>query len=326
MHVNVIQKLGLAAILSLMPFIAQLSGGAKGETPSKDRGYILGPGDQISVFVADLPDEFADKTFRIDSAGDVSLPVIGHLHATGLTTTGLEAEAKTRLVHVLNRPDVSITLAAFGSMSVSVLGAVNAPGVRLIDSPKSLFEMLSASGGLAPDAGYYVKVTRNLSQGRIPLADSTVDLPGKVSVATIKLKDILNSTSSSENITIMPGDTIAVPKADIVYAVGSVMKPGGFPLYEHESLTALQIISLAQGLQKSAASDKAKILRIVPGSTNRTEIAVNLKQLMAGKGSDVTVYANDILFVPNSAGKSAGYRAIDAIVAAATGVAVYGRY
>jgi len=309
----------LTALFTVTSLLAQTA-------PPASTGYILGTGDQISVFVADLPDEFADKTFRIDSAGDVSLPVIGHLHAAGLTTNQLEKAADANLVHVLKNPQVSISIAALGSKFVSVLGAVNAPGVKTIEGPKTLFEMLSLSGGLRPDAGYYVKVSRNMEQGEIPLHDAVVDATGKTSVVTVKLRDILNSSNAAENIQILPGDTISVPKADIVYAVGSVVKPGGFPLNEHETLSALQVVSLAEGLQKTAATDKAKILRTVPGSTQRTEIAVNLKNLMKGKGSDVTLQANDILFVPNSATKSAGYTAISSIVSAATGIAVYGHY
>jgi polysaccharide export outer membrane protein len=310
-----------STLLTLHPLFAQSPTSSKA-----DADYILGAGDQLSVFVADLPDEFADKVFRIDSSGEVSLPVIGHLHAAGLTTGQLEAAADASLVHVLKKPQVSISIAGFGSKFVSILGAVNNPGVRTIEGPKTLFEMLSLSGGLRADAGYYVKVSRNMTAGKIPLHDAVVDATGRTSVVTIKLKDILNASNAAENILVLPGDTISVPKADIVYAVGSVVKPGGFPLNEHETLSALQVVSLAEGLQKTAATDKAKILRTVPGSSQRTEIAVNLKQLMAGKGSDITLQANDILFVPNSAGKSAGYRAIDSIVAAATGVAVYGRY
>jgi polysaccharide export outer membrane protein len=305
----------LTALFTVTSLLAQTA-------PPAATGYILGTGDQISVFVADLPDEFADKTFRIDSAGDVSLPVIGHLHAAGLTTNQLEKAADANLIHVLKNPQVSISIAALGSKLVSVLGAVNNPGVRTVDGPKHLFELLSMSGGLRADAGSYVKVSRNVSVGKIPLPDATMDPTGETSVVTIKLKDVLNATNAAENIEILPGDTISVPKADIVYAVGWVVKPGAFPLNDNDPLSALQVVSLAQGLQKTAALDKAKILRSVPGSTERTEIAVNLKQLMAGKGGDVILHPNDILFVPNSSAKAAGYRTIDAMIAAAGGAAL----
>jgi polysaccharide export outer membrane protein len=293
-------------------------------TPQSPTGYILGPGDQLSMFVADLPDEFADKTFRIDTSGDISVPVIGHLHAAGLTTDQLEQSARAHLTNVLKNPEVTVSLAVYGSQSVSTLGSVNAPGIRQIEGHKTLFEMLSASGGLRPDAGYEVTVSRDLKYGPIPLPQVRIEASGQTSVVSIKLKDLMSNAKPAENITIFPGDTISVPKADVVYAVGSVMKPGGFPLNEHESLSALQVVSLAEGLQKTAATDKARIIRLEPGSDKRIEIAVNLKELMAGKGSDMQLQANDILFVPNSNAKSVGYRTIDSIVAAATGLAVYG--
>ena len=136
----------------------------------------------------------------------------------------------------------------------------------------------------------------------------------------------MDAKNPAENVPVKPDDVIAVPKAEVVYAVGSVGKPGAFVLGENETLSALQVLSLAQGLLKSAAGDKAKILHQVPNSSKRIEVAVNLKRLMAGKDADMSLKANDILFVPNSAAKSAGYRSLEAIVQAATTVAVYGHY
>ncbi len=151
---------------------------------------------------------------------------------------------------------------------------------------------------------------------------ATVDSAAQVSTATVKVKDI--ARAGTENIAVMPGDTIFVPRADLIYVVGSVTKPGGFTVGEKGTLSALQVVSLAEGLQKSAAADKAKILRIVPGDPTRVEIPVDIKKLMAGRTTDIPLQADDILFIPNSGAKSAAYRTIDAIVAAATGFAVYG--
>jgi polysaccharide export outer membrane protein len=288
------------------------------------RNYLLGPGDQISISVADLPDDFADKTFRVDSEGDLSLPIIGHLQAGGLSSSQLEGEIRMRLKDVLKDPQVSVSIVNFASQSVSVLGSVNNPGIRQLEGHRTLFEVLSESGGLRPDAGYVVNVTRDINRGRIPLPQAQVDASGRSTVAAIKLRDIINATNPAENIIILPGDSISVPRAELVYAVGSVIKPGGFLLNEHESLSAMQVVSLAEGLSKTAASDKARILRTKPGSTDRIEIAVNLKQLMSGKGKDVQLQPNDILFIPNSAAKSTGYRTIESIVSVATGMAMYG--
>jgi polysaccharide export outer membrane protein len=65
------------------------------------------------------------------------------------------------------------------------------------------------------------------------------------------------------------------------------------------------------------------ILRGGSTSPNHTEIPVNIKNILAGKTSDVPLLANDILFIPTSAAKSASLRALEAIIQASTGAAVY---
>ena len=312
--------LATSLLISIQIALCQESGKTAVAVASMD--YVLGPFDQIALVVGDLEGDFADKTFRLDGNGDVSLPYVGTLHAGGLTPKVLAQEIKKRFSPILKNPDVIVNVTEFASQTVSVLGAVNVPGIHKLLGQETLFEMLSACQGLSDAAGTSVKVTRQAKWGVLPLAGAGVDAAAQVSTAIVGINEI--ARASTENILVMPGDTIFVPKADLVYAVGSVAKPGGFAIGEKGSLSALQVVSLAEGLQKNAAADKAKILRIVPGSPNRVEIAVNIKLLMSGKTPDISLRADDILFIPNSGAKSAGQRTVDAVVAAATGFAVYG--
>jgi polysaccharide biosynthesis/export protein len=290
-----------------------------------ERGYVLGPGDQVSVLDTDL-DELGGKPFRIDTGGELNLPLVGRLHAAGLTVGQLETEVANRVRRYVNEPNVVISITEYRSQPVSVLGAVASPGVHQLEGQKTLYEVLALAGGLRPDAGNSVLITRSMSWGKIPLPDAKVDASGKFSVGSVSVKTILSASDPSQNVTICPNDVISVSHADLVYAVGSLNRPGGFPIGQAESLTALQVVSLAQGLLRTAAGDKAKILRTVPKSSERTQISVNLKDLMSGKGEDVQLQPNDILFVPNSGAKSASARSIEAIVTIATGLAVYGKF
>ncbi len=293
--------------------------------PKASSSYVLGPDDQLSVFVPDLEDSFT-RPARVDLNGDVDLPLVGHLHAAGLTSEQLESELNHQLKKYLKEPAAVITITEFHSQPISVLGQVMSPGIHQIQGRKTLFEVLSIAGGLRPDAGSTVKITRDLKWGAIPLPNAHQDPTGRFSVASVGVKSIMNAANPAENIAIRPDDIISVPKAEVVYVVGSVVKPGGFILGENETLSSLQVLSLAEGLQKTAAADRAKILRPVGDSSARTEIPVNLKRLMADKAPDVWLKANDILFVPNSAAKTVGYRSLEAIVQAAGGAALYGRY
>jgi polysaccharide export outer membrane protein len=288
--------------------------------------YILGPGDEISVFVSALPDEFGDRTFRVDLAGDLSLPIAGSVHAEGLTVTQLQDQLNLLLTKAANHPDAVVSINTFGSQGVSILGAVSVPGVRQLQGPKTLSEVLSLAGGLRADAGYAIKITRDVRWGRIPLPGESLDPTGKFSMASVKVRAIMDASDPALNILMMPSDSITVPVSEKVFAIGSIQRPGGFLLDQHQTISALQVISLSEGLQRTAAPNKAKVLRVVPGSPNRAEISVNLKDIIAGKEPDIQLQSNDILYVPSSKAKSIAYRSTDALVSVATSAAIVGRF
>jgi len=295
-----------------------------GDSTAKE--YILGPNDQLTMQVADLDDVFAGKTFKVDQGGELSLPLIGRIRAAGLTVSGFEQDIRAHLSAILKNPDVAVNISSSGSQPVAILGAINSPGIRQLEGRKTLFEVLSLAGGLRADAGYQIRITRSMQWGRIPLANAQTDPTGQFSTATVKVRNILNGPGGDENISILPGDNISIPTARQVYILGSVSKPGRILLTEHESIPTLQLVSTAEGFQKTAAPDRARILRSVPGSAKRIDVAVNLKDIFAGKIPDVQLQSEDILFVPNSRAKSAGYRALD-LVASPTGVVgIAGRY
>jgi polysaccharide export outer membrane protein len=287
--------------------------------------YVLGPDDQLTLYVSDA-EEISGKPMRIDMRGDINLPMAGRIHAAGFTAEQLEASIENRLKRFFQGPEVVVSITEFRSQPISVLGAVNTPGVHQLQGRKTLFEVLSLAGGLRPDAGNKVEITRNIQWGRIPLPNAKNDSTGKFSVASVSVKTIMNASDPAENIGIKPEDVISVPRAELVYVVGSVHKPGAYVLGENETLSALQVLSLAEGLDKTAAPAKAKIMRALAGTTKRSEVPVDLKKLMAGKGTDLSLKANDILFVPDSAAKSIVARTGEAAIQIATGMAAYGRY
>ena len=124
-----------------------------------------------------------------------------------------------------------------------------------------------------------------------------------------------------------PNDIISVPRAETIYVLGAVKRAGGFVLNERDALSVLQALSLAEGLDRTASPQKAKILRMAPGTTRRTELPVNLKQIFSGKATDVALQPDDILFIPDSAEKRAALRTLEALMSigqtAGAGVVLY---
>jgi polysaccharide export outer membrane protein len=114
---------------------------------------------------------------------------------------------------------------------------------------------------------------------------------------------------------------VVISKAGIVYVVGDVRVPTGVVL-ENPKLTVLKALAMAQGANPTAAQDKTRIIRHTPDG-GEEEIPVPLKKILAAKVPDPPLFADDILFVPNSAAKSALRRGSEALVQTAVGAAIY---
>jgi len=282
-------------------------------SPPAAATYILGPDDQIVIRVLDL-EEIPETPFRVDMAGNINVPLVGRLRVAGLTVDQTEAAIHKRLESALQNPEVTVFVAERRSHPVSVLGSVKTPGVVQLTGRKTLTEVLSLAGGASPEAGNSIMITRRVESGPIPLPGAALDPTGQFYVGQVNLKSLTEAKNPQENIVIVPEDVISLPKGELVYAVGAVPHAGGFVLNERETITILQVISLAGGLDRFADTKKVTILRPKAASGNREEIVVDLKAMLAGNKSDVPLQANDILFVPTSGKKAATVRTIETLV------------
>jgi polysaccharide export outer membrane protein len=283
--------------------------------------YILGPEDMVTIRVLNL-EELGEEPYRVDLRGNVTVPRAGRVHAAGLTVEEFEAALADRFKDLLQEPVVTVTVKEFRSQRVSVLGAVTTPGVHQIQGRKTLFEVISEAGGLKNEAGNAIKITRRKENGPLPLADSGLDPGGQYYVGEVNLRSVMTARNPVENILIQPNDVISVPKADLIYVVGSVKKSGGFVLSERDHISVLQAISMAEGLEQTAGSANARIIRSIEGQA-RQEIPVDVKKILAGKTNDVPLIANDILFIPNSTTKQVALRGTEAAIQLVTGVVIW---
>ena len=101
-------------------------------------------------------------------------------------------------------------------------------------------------------------------------------------MAEVSVKSVMEARNPQENIQVQPNDVISVPRAELVYVIGAVKRAGGFILSEREQISVLQALSMAEGLDRVAAASNARILRAA-GGVNRTEIPVDVNQILTGK-------------------------------------------
>jgi polysaccharide export outer membrane protein len=175
---------------------------------------------------------------------------------------------------------------------------------------------------LKPDAGNTITVTRELSKGRIPLPGAADDPSGKYSIAHVNLRKVMEAHNPQDNIVVETNDVVMIPRAQLLYVVGEVQKPGGYILNERDSVTVLQAVALAGGLTQMASPKRAKVLHQDNAKGTRTELPTNVSKILSGKAPDAPLYADDILFVPNNLPKSAGAKALQTAINMA-GVAVW---
>jgi len=266
----------------------------------------LSAGDLLEIKVLGTNDpDFAPK-LRVDGQGMVNLPYAGPVRVAGRTAedAGSLIEATFRDKDVLKDPHVSVTVLEYATQGVTVGGEVKNPGVYPLLGTHNLLDLLAAAGGVTPTAGKAVTVSHR-------------DDPAHPQIVSVETKP---GSAVAYNTDIRPGDTIVVSRAGIVYVLGDVAKPGGFLIENSDRLTVLQAIALAQGTNRTAALNNAKLIRKTP--TGREETQIALKKILADKGDDKPLNDGDILFVPMSGGKSALLN-IESILPSTAAAAIY---
>ncbi len=281
--------------------------------------YVLGPNDQVIIRAFQV-EEIGERPYRIDTDGNMDLPLVGTVKAGGLSVDQLEAELTKRLATYVRNPQVSVTVVQYRSEPVFFLGAFAHPGIYPLQGRRTLIDMLAAIGGLEPYASRRITITRQLEEGPIPLSNAVVNKAQGVSTVEIGMGSLRENLNPAEDIVLQPYDKISVARAEQVFVNGEVTHVGGFELGERDSLSVVQVLSMAGGLTRDADPAKARVLRPVVNSAKRAEIPVNIKLILAGKTNDFPLEQNDLLYVPrkNSVGSNIGRYSIYVIPALIT--------
>src|SRR5580704_7489575 len=306
--------------------------------------YRIGAHDLLEINVFEAPD--LNRSLRVSASGEISMPLLGAIQSTGLTARELEGVVEIKLRQYMKDPHVGVFVTTVESHPVSVVGAVKKPGVFQVRGTKTVLEMLSMAEGLSDDAGDEVLVMRGAglqfgsdstrstvnpdaapSSAPQPAAQnppnaSTAGNPGNETVK-INLKDLLESGDQRYNVPVYPGDIVKVTRGGIIYVIGDVKKPGGFVLKSDQYMSVLKAVALAEGLNATAAKSRTKIIRTDEKTGQRVEFPIDLGKVLAGKSPDAPLRPADIVFVPNSSGKTILYKGSEAAVATASGLVIW---
>jgi polysaccharide biosynthesis/export protein len=295
-----------SSVLGLQGQVSEVHSTTQAESVQAPK-LTIGPGDVLDVEVFDTP-ELSMSAARVSQSGQLTLPVLGVVEVAGSNAdqAARRIESQMRARGIMLDPHVTVSVVEFTTQGASLLGEVRSPGVYPTFGGRRLLDMIALAGGVAPTAGKIVTIAhRNDPQHPV----------------TVTLVQNAQSLGAQQNPVILPGDTVMVGKAGVIYILGAVNKPGGYLFDNNERLSLMQALTMAGGWDKAAALSKARLIRKVPDG--HKELMLDLKRVLNGQQADVALEDGDIFYLPESLGKTLGYRGMEAAIAAAQTAVVY---
>ena len=272
---------------------------------AQTESMLIGPGDLIQIDVFDTPE--MTQQVRVTDAGTARLQLIGEVKLAGESPVAAAKIIEKALVdkQVMRAPQVRVGIVEYATQDVSVLGQVKNPGAFPIATPQPILKVISLAGGLTD------------------MADRNVTIQRKHDTSQKVQYYLANNANRamSDSAMVYPGDIVLVPRAPIVYVLGDVAKPGGYAITTNDSrLTVLQAIAMAGSANKTSVKSRVRLIR--KNSDGQQEIPIQLGAMEKGKQPDLTLQADDVLYVPFSWMKNIAVSA-SSIAASTSSAAIY---
>jgi polysaccharide export outer membrane protein len=193
-----------AALLLAVMLIGCSSPGGKmlPETPPKKAdSYLIGPGDQLQIFVWRNPELSANVVVRPD--GKISSPLISELDVTGLEAPVIAGLIEVELAKYIRTPLVTVIVSNFNStveQQIRVIGNATTPMIIPYRSGMTLLDVMISAQGLSEFA--------DGDNARLIRKENGVDTS-----YIIKLESLIKDGDITMNRAVQPGDTIIIPES-----------------------------------------------------------------------------------------------------------------
>lgn len=163
--------------------------------------YLIGPLDQLEVFVWRAPELSTKVTVRPD--GRISTPLVEDMVAAGKTPSQLSRDLEQVLLEYVKAPEVTVIVSDFSStfdQQVRVLGEAQKPLALPYQSGMTVLDVMVAVGGLTEfAAGNRAVLIRGKGENRQSYK--------------LRLDDLLRKGNISANVPVLPGDVILIPES-----------------------------------------------------------------------------------------------------------------
>lgn len=263
------------ACLALASMALALPGGSA--VAQQENAYVIGPEDVLEVQVWDNKDLHHTGFVRPD--GKTSLPLVGEIQAAGRTVQQLQEDLTAIYSRTVKQPTVTVIVKEIRSRPVHFVGGFGKPGIIQLTRSLNVMEAVALVGGVAANAdsenAYVIRGNQ-----RIP----------------VNFEKLVKKGDLSQNIDLLPGDSVVAPIADMVFVQGEVKAPGAIKYTS--DLTLAKAITQAGGTTPLAAPGRIELLR--SGDEKKARMRLDLDKIMRAPESnpDLKLMPNDIIFVP----------------------------
>jgi polysaccharide export outer membrane protein len=268
----------------------------------------IGSGDMLEMKVYGQPD--LSGRFRVDEKGNVTLPLIGPVHVEDQTAeeAGVQIEKRYVEAEILQsvKSHTSIFIAEYATQGVTINGEVRSPGVYPALGVHTVDDLITSAGGILSTAAAEVIITHK----------NAPDNPVTVSYNPLSLTPVV------PRVQVLPGDSLMVPRAGIVYVLGNVERSGGYVLDGRRALTIEAVMALAGGAGHASALKRVQLVR-TEKSGEKVQMIIPVNLIYKGKAPDVVLRDGDIVYVPTSRGRLVTEQAINSALGIGTQITIY---
>ncbi|UCC22048.1 MAG: SLBB domain-containing protein [Planctomycetota bacterium] len=246
---------------------------------------------------SDSPEPTKPYFCRVYDDGTITVPLIGQIQAAGRTLAEVEVAITDAYYpkYCVSRPSIVARVAEYRTAKVSIIGAVENPGVyELRTDQMSLVSLIMAAGGIIDEGAAAINITTTVQQQAndtdAAVEDYTVTLPVKglnIPFADVAVKE---------------GDTVVVERLEqpVFSVVGLVNKPGNFPYPPDARYNLMQALAFAGGFNLVADPRYTTVHRQKPDGTTVSITFEMVNDSRLTDASTIMIKPGDIVSVEHT--------------------------
>ena len=262
------------------------------------QNYKINSEDVLKITFLDKPE--LNRETKVDLDGNISLPVVGDVKATGLTTNELTQEIISKFtIYAVRIDQVSVEILKYESNKVYITGHIANPGKYTFEKIPNLWRVISEAGGPTETANLSnVLIIRSSQEG-------SETIP-------VNLKEIIKKGDLSRLPKLKPGDNIHISavlgentsqsleslqqESCEIYIYGEINNPGIYTF--EQGVNILQAIITARGPSREAKLKDIRVIRRREGN-NTQVVSINIEHYVNGTRKNFfRLQPRDIVYIP----------------------------